>query len=135
MPTNEAIYGILSQEVPKWNQMEMEEFGTVARLIHAIVEDSGIFVVVYTPNQHQMVWSMAGAAGWTEDHVTMAVCKVPIDKVTSLTKQSLLISVWKKIYAPIELDIRKPEEDTWFDTHLEEDWTIKDGQPLRGTRT
>ena len=101
--------------------MEMEEFGTVARLIHAIVEDSGIFVVVRTPNQHQMVWNMAGAAGWTEDHVTMAVCKVPIYKATSLTKRSLLISVWKKIYALIELDIRKPEEDTSFDNHVEED--------------
>ena len=55
VPTNEAIYGIPSQEVPNWNQMEMEEFGTVARLIHAIVEDNGIFVVVCTPNQHQMV--------------------------------------------------------------------------------
>ena len=40
VPTNEAIYGIPSQEVPKWNQMEMEEFGIVARIIHAIVEDS-----------------------------------------------------------------------------------------------
>ena len=63
VPTNEAIYGIPSQEVSKWNQMEMEEFGTVARLIHAIVEDNRIFVVVCTPNQHQMVWSMVGAAG------------------------------------------------------------------------
>ena len=107
VPTSEAIYGIPSQEVPKWNQMEMEEFGTVTRLIHAIVEDSRIFVVVCTPNQHQMVCSMAGAAGWTEDHVTMAVCKVTIYKATSLTKRSLLISVWKKIYAPIELEKTK----------------------------
>ena len=64
---------------------------------------------------------MAGAARWTEDHVTMAVCKEPIYKATSMTKRSLLISVWKKIFAPIDLDIRKPKEDTWFDTHVEQD--------------
>ena len=134
VPTNEAIYGIPSQEVPKWNQMEMEEFGIVARLIHAIVEDNKIFVVVCTPNQHQMVWNMAGVAGWREDHVTMAVCKVPIYKETPMTKRSLLISVWIKLFAPIDLDIRKPKEDTWLDTHVKQDWTIKDGQPLTGIR-
>ena len=133
LPTNQAIYGFPSGGVPVWNHMEILEFQRVASITHQIVEDSGIFVVICTPNQHQMVWAMAGAAGWAEDHVSMAVCKVPMYKDANMTRRSLVISVWKKIEAPIDCDIPQPKEDTWFNTHVEEEWTMKDGQPLRGT--
>ena len=51
-----------------------------------------------------------------------------------MTKRCLLVSVWKKLYAPIDVAIPKPKEDAWFDPHVQEEWTMKDGQPLRGTK-
>ena len=62
LPTNEAIYGVPSGKVPKWNRIEVPEFGRVARLTHGTVENGGTFVVVCMPNQHQFVLAMAGAA-------------------------------------------------------------------------
>ena len=113
--------------------MEMLQFQKVASITHRVVEDSGLFVVICTPKQHQMVWTMAGVAGWEEDHVSMVLCKVPVYKDTDTTKRSLIISVWKKIEAPPECHLPQPKEDAWFDTHVEDEWTMKDGQPLRGT--
>ena len=70
-----AIYGIPSGKVPKWNQIEVVEFGKVARLSHEIVEDSGIIVLICTPNQHQMVMAMVMRL---DDHASITFCKVPI---------------------------------------------------------
>lgn len=121
LPTNEAIYGVPSGKVPKWNQIEVSEFGRVARLTHGTVEDSGMFVVVCTPNQHEFVISMAGTAGWIEDHVSIAFCKVPIYKDRDITRRCLLISVMKKVETAPDLQIRRPKTDAWFDTQDEEE--------------
>ena len=115
--------------MPKWNQIELLEVGKIARLSQETAEDDVIFVVICTPDQHQMVLAMVGAAGWTEDHV----CKVPIYKEANMTKRCLIISVCKKTYALADLEIPRPEEDTWFDTYVEDEWTMKDGKPLRGS--
>ena len=40
----------------------------------------------------------------------------------------------EKVEAAPDLEIARPNTDTWFDTQTEEDWTMKDGQPLRGTK-
>ena len=111
----------------------MLEFGKVAGLSHKTMKDGGIFLVTCTPNQHQMVWAMAGAVGWTQDQLSTTFCKVPIYKDADMTKRCLLISVWKKLYAPIDVAIPKPK-DAWFDPHVQEEWTMKDGQPLRSTK-
>ena len=134
LPTNGAIYGAPSGKVPKWNPIDVTEFGRVARLTHGTIEDSGIFVVVCTPNQHDFVLSMAGAARGTKDHASIAFCKVPIYKEGDITRRCLMISVMKKVEAAPDLEIARPNTDAWFDTQAEEDWTMKDGQPLQGTK-
>ena len=44
-----------------------------------------------------------------------------------------MISMMKKVEATLDLEIARPNTDAWFDTQAKEDWTMKDGQPLRGT--
>ncbi|MCO5590495.1 hypothetical protein L7F22_044465 [Adiantum nelumboides] len=79
-----------------------------------------------------MVTQMAIVARWAKDHTVITLCCTPIYKDANMTKRCFMISVWKKLEAPITIDIPKPPNDAWCDTHLEAEWTRQNNEPLRG---
>ena len=95
-------------EVPKWKQMKCKNFGSCR----------------IKPQNCGRWWNICGnldselasnglGYGWCywidAGPFTTTFCKVPIYKDVDMTKRCLLISVWKKLYAPIDVAISKPK--------------------------
>lgn len=79
-----------------------------------------------------MIVQMSSATGWVEDHTVTTICNTPIYKDTNITKRCLMISVWKKLLAPTNIQLPKPFENIWCDTHVEDKWTKQNNEPLQG---
>ena len=91
-----------------------------------------IILVICTPSQHSLVLDMAGAVGWRENHNIVTLCATPHFKDDELTKRSLVICVFAKSNVKHNFTIPHPSSDTWCDSLQEDEWTMDEGQSLRG---
>ena len=116
----------------------MEPIGCVrvwkvsSNFLCAIGDNSGLLIVICTPSQHSLVLDMVGVAGWRENHNIVTLCATPHFKDDELTKCSLFICVFAKPNVKHNFTIPHPFYDTWCDRLREDEWTMEEGQPLRG---